>query len=99
MKKLMTLVAAGMLALTPVLAQADDHADHAADAAVEVEADVAVDAPAADAAAPTVVVEGDAVYVVDAEGNKSPAPDGTHTLADGTTVTTSGGMKVDAAAE
>lgn len=35
-----------------------------------------------------VSVEGDAVFVVAADGTKTPAPNGTHELADGTTITT-----------
>lgn len=42
----------------------------------------------------TIEIDGDAVSVVGADGAKTPAPDGTHTLEDGTTVTTKDGKKV-----
>lgn len=93
MKKLMTLVAAGFLALTPVLAQAEDHAGHA-DVAVEAAADAVAPVEATLADGTKVSIEGDAVFVVDAEGNKTAAPDGVHTLSDGSTVTTAGGKVV-----
>ena len=37
-------------------------------------------------------VEGAPIFVVDAEGNTTPAPDGEHKLEDGTTITVEGGM-------
>ena len=39
-------------------------------------------------------IEGDSVFVVAADGAKTPAPDGTHELADGTKVTTAAGKIV-----
>lgn len=39
-------------------------------------------------------VLGESVAVINEDGSKAPAPDGTHTLADGTTITTKDGHKV-----
>lgn len=95
MKRILALTAAAFIAAAPFAAIADDH-DHAADAA----------APAVEAVAPVehtladgtkVVVEGDAVFVVAADGTKTPAPNGEHTLADGTKLTTVDGKLVPAA--
>jgi uncharacterized protein (UPF0305 family) len=41
------------------------------------------------------IAEGTAVNVVSEDGNITPAPDGTHTLEDGTMVTTVGGLVTD----
>ena len=41
-----------------------------------------------------VVVKGEDVFVVGADGAETPAPDGTHTFKDGTTVTTKDGKLV-----
>jgi hypothetical protein len=92
MNKLLALAAVGLLSVVSVGAQAEDHATHAT--------------PAAEMAAPveikevtlkdgtTVSIEGDNVFVVAADGAKTPAPDGEHELADGTKVKTSGGKVV-----
>lgn len=40
-------------------------------------------------------IVGDQVLVVKRDGTKVPAPDGTHTLKDGTTITTRDGIRVD----
>lgn len=37
-------------------------------------------------------IEGQNVFVVSDDGTKTPAPDGVHDLADGSTITTKGGM-------
>lgn len=47
----------------------------------------------------TVHIKGDAVFVVDAEGNETAAPDGDHTLEDGSVITTKDGHVVEADAE
>jgi hypothetical protein len=41
-----------------------------------------------------VQVEGDKVFVLDAKGEKKPAPDGTHEAKDGSKLTTKGGLLV-----
>ena len=84
MKRILALTAAALIAAAPFAVQAEDAA------------------PAADAAAVAPVehtlkdgtkvsVEGDAVFVVAADGTKTPAPDGEHELADGTKITTAAG--------
>lgn len=101
MNKLFGLLAAAFLAVTPVAAaMADDHAGgHAATEAMTAPADEAAAAATTTEAAPVVtqevtlqngtkvMLENDKAFVVDAEGNKLPAPDGDHVLADGTTMT------------
>ena len=42
----------------------------------------------------TISIEGENIFVVSADGSKTPAPDGTHELADGTSLTTKGGKLV-----
>ena len=100
MKRTLALMAAALIAAPFGVAVAEDHG-HAAPAA-----DAAVEA-AADAVAPVehtlkdgvtkVVVEGDAVFVLGADGTKTPAPDGDHVLADDTVLKTMGGKVVPAA--
>lgn len=92
-KYILMMMAAGLVAFPAFVttAQAEDAAvevEAAADAAV----DEVVEAELADGT--KVHIKGDAVSVVDAEGNETPAPDGTHELSDGTHVTTEGGMIV-----
>lgn len=41
-----------------------------------------------------VIVDGESVYVVEADGSTSPAPDGTHQAKDGSTITTKDGKVV-----
>ena len=95
---MMMLVAAGLLMMTPVTAQADDHAatpeaavEHAAEKAAEVKEAMLKDGT-------KVSIEGDMVSVVAEDGTKTPAPDGEHELADGTKVTTKEGKIVPAEA-
>jgi hypothetical protein len=94
MTRILALTAAALIAAAPFAAMAED--THAP----------AADAPAAEAAAPVehtladgtkVVVEGDAAFIVAADGTKSPAPDGEHALADGTKLTTAAGKVVPSA--
>jgi hypothetical protein len=108
MNKFATVAAFALLAL-PFSAHANDHAaeaDHAAPAAPAAPAAEAAVAPA-EMAAPAVeakevtlkdgtkvVIEGEMVSVVAADGAKTPAPDGEHELADGTKVTTKEGKLV-----
>lgn len=91
---MMMLVAAGLLMISPVTAQADDHAV-TPEAAVEHAAEVK-EAMLKDGT--KVSIEGDMVSVVAEDGTKTPAPDGEHELADGTKVTTKDGKIVPAEA-
>jgi len=96
MKKLIALAAVAVVAMAPALAKANE----------EVKVEAAVEAPAADATVAVeakeatlkdgtkISIEGDKVFVVAADGAKTPAPDGEHELADGTKVTTSAGAIV-----
>jgi hypothetical protein len=91
-KNILMLAALGLVATIPAYyafqANAQDDVEATADAAV----DEVVSKTLADG---TVVhVKGDAVTVVGADGTETPAPDGEHTLADGTTIKTMGGMLV-----
>jgi len=90
MNKLALIAAFAFLAL-PVAAQASEHATPAAHA-VEAKEVTLKDGT-------KVVIEGEMVSVVDAEGKKTAAPDGEHELADGTKVTTKEGKLVHPAAE
>ncbi len=93
MNKLALIAAFAFLAL-PVAAQASEHAAPAA----------AAEHPAVEAKEVTlkdgtkVVIEGEMVSVVAADGKKTAAPDGEHELADGTKVTTKEGKLVAAPA-
>lgn len=102
MNKLSALAVLGLLVATPAVAE-----EHAAPAAAP-----AVETPAAEAIAPAVEVkevtlkdgtkvsiEGENVFVVGADGAKTPAPDGEHELADGSKVKTAGGKLVKEEAE
>ncbi|OFW87429.1 MAG: hypothetical protein A3J37_05115 [Alphaproteobacteria bacterium RIFCSPHIGHO2_12_FULL_45_9] len=96
MNKLALIAAFAFLAL-PVAAQASEHATPAAE-----ETKAAHDAVEAKEVTlkdgTKVVIEGETVSVVDAEGKKTAAPDGEHELADGTKVTTKDGKLVTAPA-
>ena len=58
--------------------------------------DRSLSVPAPSLAIPTTKIEitGDKVEVIGKDGKKSPAPDGEHTLKDGSKLTTKGGMVV-----
>ncbi|MBI1326806.1 MAG: hypothetical protein GC136_04095 [Alphaproteobacteria bacterium] len=86
MKKLVLLAAVAALVGAPV---AGAFAEEAVAAA---EAPAAMEATLKDGT--KVSVEGDHVFVVGADGTKTAAPDGTHELADGTTLETKDGVKV-----
>ena len=75
---------------------------HAQDAnAVTPEAEATTTAPVVDATiemreatlkdGTKISIEGENIFIVSDDGTKSLAPDGTHTMADGTTLTTKGG--------
>jgi hypothetical protein len=92
-EKLMTkyalmLAAAGLLVATPAVVKAEE----AAAPAPAAEAPAAVEAELADGT--KVMIEGDMVSVVAADGAKTPAPDGEHTLKDGSKVVTKDGKIV-----
>jgi hypothetical protein len=95
-KYLMMAVAAGLLAAPALVseANADDHG------AAEVSAEVAVEAVDAKLMDGTHVrIRGTNVSVVAEDGSETPAPDGVHTLENGATVETLGGVIVETPAE
>lgn len=104
LKTLMMTVAFGALAMVPVAVHASEMVAPApamapADAAKSAAAETAADAEVAVKAATLkdgtkIEITGDDVVVVGADGAKTPAPDATHELADGTKVTTKGGKIV-----
>ena len=98
MKKLMALAALAVIALSPA-AQAEEHTATTATTttteATKTEATTAVEAKEATLKDGTKVsIEGDSVFVVAADGTKTPAPDAEHELADGTKVKTVSGKIV-----
>lgn len=96
MSKLTTLAALALIATVPAVAHATEHAAAPAVAAAEVA--VKVEAKEATLKDGTkVVIEGDMVSVVAADGTKTAAPDAVHELADGTKVETKAGKIVPAA--
>lgn len=98
MKNLLVLAAFAAVALSPALVKAaDDHAVKTETTATttETSATTAVEAKEATLKDGTKVsIEGDKVFVVAADGTKTPAPDAEHELADGTKVKTAGGVIV-----
>ena len=94
MKRTLALFAAAFIAAAPFAAMAEDHAAPAADAPAA-EAPAAVEHTLTDGT--KIVVEGDMVSIMGADGSKTPAPDGEHMLSDGTTLKTMGGKVVPAA--
>lgn len=86
MKKTVMIAAAALLTAAPVYfaATAQAEAPAAEAAAAEVK-----EASLADGT--KVVIKGEEVFVVGADGTETPAPDGDHALADGTTLKTVGG--------
>ena len=92
MKKLIALAALAVIALSPV-AQAEEH--KAMTTTTTTEATTTVEAKEATLKDGTKVsIEGDSVFVVAADGTKTPAPDAEHELADGTKVKTVSGKIV-----
>jgi hypothetical protein len=90
MKKFVMLAAAAAVLSAPTLVKAEEAAPAAAEApAAEV---TVVENELADGT--KVVVKGEEVFVVGADGAETPAPDGTHTFKDGTTATTKDGKLV-----
>lgn len=96
MNKMIALAAVAVLALAPSFAKAEDAAakttttethsaaTHTSDSTVTTKEMTLKDGT-------KVSVEGDSVFVVGADGAKTPAPDGEHELADGTKLKTMGG--------
>ncbi len=112
LKSLLAVSTVAALAIAPVAAHANEHKEMVAPAPAAAPAEAAASAAAeaaVDHAAEVkettlkdgtkIVIEGDMVSVVAADGTKTPAPDAEHELADGTKVKTMGGkIVVDAAA-
>lgn len=96
MKKYMMIAAvAALVSAAPILTAHAEDAAPAAEAAPAVEAKEVVLADGTKA-----VIKGEEVFVVDAEGKETPAPDGEHALQDGTTIKTAAGkLVVEAPAE
>lgn len=92
MSKLATLAALALIAVVPAAAHAEDKA---AAPAAATEAPAAKEATLKDGT--KVVIEGDMVSVVGADGAKTAAADGVHELADGTKIETKEGKVVPAA--
>lgn len=87
-KYALMLAAAGFVAFAPAVVKAEDtHAAHS-----EAEVHAAKEATLKDGT--KISIEGDQVYVVAADGTKTAAPDGEHTLSDDTHVTTKDGKVV-----
>jgi hypothetical protein len=82
------LIAAALLTAAPVYFAATAQAEDAKPAAEAAAAEVK-EASLADGT--KVVIKGEEVFVVGADGAETPAPDGDHALADGTTLKTVGG--------
>lgn len=83
-KYALMLAAAGFVAFAPAVVKAEEHAAPAAAEAVAAKEAMLKDGT-------KISIEGDAVFVVAADGTKTAAPDGTHTLSDDTTVMTKDG--------
>jgi hypothetical protein len=94
MKRTLALLAAALMVAAPLSFAKAEEAPAAAPAAAEAVAPV--EHTLKDGT--KVVVEGDVVSVVGADGTKTPAPDGEHELADGTKLTTKEGKVVPAEA-
>lgn len=88
-KYALMLAAAGLLVAAPAVVKAEEAAAPAAPAA---EAPAAMEHELEDGT--KVVVEGDMVSVVAADGTKTPAPDGEHKAKDGTVLTVKEGKLV-----
>ncbi len=88
-KYALMLAAAGFVAFAPAIVKAEE----AAPAATE-HAEHADHKEATLKDGTKVSIEGDAVFVVAADGTKTAAPDGEHTLSDDTKVTTKDGKIV-----
>lgn len=97
MKKYVLTLAALMVSAAPAYIAFQAQAEEAAPAAAEAAAEAAAPAEVKEltlADGTKVNVKGEEVFVVGADGTETPAPDGEHALADGTTVKTMGGKLV-----
>ena len=95
MKKLIALAALAVIAMAPTLAKATDamvKKESHVETHTTVTTEAAKEATLKDGT--KISIEGDKVFVVADDGTKTPAPDATHELADGTKVTTKGGVIV-----
>ncbi len=90
-KYALMLAAAGFVAFAPAVVKAEDAA---APVAAEEHADHADHKEATLKDGTKISIEGDAVFVVAADGTKTAAPDGEHTLSDDTKVKTKDGKVV-----
>lgn len=100
LKTLSVLAALGLVAVSSAAFAEEKAAAPAAAPAAEKAAAPAAAAPAAGATVSElkdgtkVKIEGDKVFVIGKDGKESAAPDGTHVLKDGKSVTTKGGLVV-----
>ena len=92
MKKYVLTLAALLVSAAPAYVAFQAQAEEAAPAATEAAAVEVKELTLADGT--KVHVKGEEVFVVAADGTETPAPDGDHALADGTTVKTMGGKLV-----
>lgn len=93
MKKSIALAALAVLALSPALAQANEHETMTHETTTHTKTTIeAKEATLKDGT--KVSIEGDHVFVVGTDGAKTPAPDAEHELSDGTKVKTHGGVIV-----
>ena len=97
MKNLLAIAAFAAIALSPALVKAEDAMVKTETTATTTEATTTTAVEAKEATlkdGTKVSIEGDKVFVVAADGTKTPAPDAEHELADGTKVKTMGGVIV-----
>ncbi|PZP56939.1 MAG: hypothetical protein DI586_01980 [Micavibrio aeruginosavorus] len=94
MKKSIALTALAVLALTPSFAKAEDVVKHETTHETTTHTTTVEAKEAVLKDGTKISIEGDHVFVVSADGTKTPAPDAQHELADGTKVTTHGGVIV-----
>ncbi len=103
MKRILSILTVGFLALVPAYAMAEDAAapaaamtEAAAPAAAMTEAPAAKEVKLLDGT--VVTIEGDMAFVHDASGTKVAAPDGDHDLSDNTVLTVKDGKVVTSTA-
>ncbi len=93
MKKHIALAALAVLTLSPALAQANEHETTTHETTTHTT--TTMEAKAATLKDGTKIsIEGDHVFVVGADGTKTPAPDAEHELSDGMKVKTHNGVIV-----
>lgn len=95
LKTLSVLAALGLVAVSSAAFATEEKAAPAAAPAMEKAAAPAAGASVSELKDGTKVkIEGEKVFVIGKDGKEAPAPDGTHVLKDGKTLTTKGGMVV-----